>query len=164
MQVAINATVRGRRRKPGAAQRSVTSRKFLRNCLSRSFSRRRTASAAEDRVAEPRIVGLAQVRLELLACPRDMVLVVDPDVPSLGPLVDPSLDVEGEEMVGEDLGVQALGQCSDLSQRSIPHEVERERAAGPIKPARAPVRPCRDRPQPTTRGPAWNPLARFPGR
>ena len=32
-------------------------------------------------------------------------------------------------MVGEDLRVQALGQRSDLAQRSIPYEVEREGAA-----------------------------------
>ena len=55
--------------------------------------------------------------------------------------------LEGEEIVGEDLRVQALGQRSDLAQRSIPYEVERGRAAEPDQ-AGPGVRPPRPSPSP----------------
>ena len=63
---------------------------------------------------------MSQKALELFAGAADVVFVVDPDEPTVGPVVDAGFDPEGQEIVGEDLGVDPLGQCSDLAQRSIP--------------------------------------------
>ena len=65
-------------------------------------------------------------------------------------------------MVGEDLRVQALGQRSDLAQRSIPYEVERRRGEPPDQSMpRRPSAKAEVRPQPTTSWPSLKPLARF---
>ena len=50
----------------------------------------------------------------------EVVFIINPEQPALGPLVDAGLDPERQQVVGEDLGVDTLGQCSDLAQRSIP--------------------------------------------
>ena len=99
------------------------------------------------------VVGPGSDNLQLFAGRADVVFVIDPEEPALGPLVDAGFDPESQEVVGEDLGVDPLGQCSDLAQRSIPSNSITAQAASRSDPAPVRRRDSRDRSQTTTRGP-----------
>ncbi len=51
-------------------------------------------------IAIKRIVGMAQEVSQFVAGPRDLILVIDPQVPTLRQVIDAGLDAESQEVVG----------------------------------------------------------------
>ncbi len=78
------------------------------------------------RIAELRIVGPAQVGLELLPGPGDLVFVEDPNGPAGGVPVQPGFHPQAEQVVLEDLGVEIRGEVADLSQEGSSFEPREE--------------------------------------
>ena len=117
-----------------------------------------------DRFLKARVVGPAQVALQLFAGSCDVVFVIDPQQRALGPLVDAGFDSEGQKVIGEDLGVDPLRQCSDLAQRSIPSNlITAMRRAEATRPRFA-AATIQTLSQITTRGPPAHVIALRPAR
>ena len=108
------------------------------------------------------VVGPAQVALQLFAGACDVVFVVDPEVPALGPLVDAGLHPESQKVVGEDLGVESPWAMFRSGATVNPLEFDHGDAASRIDPASVRRRDPRDHSQTTTRGPPAHPIGPSP--
>ena len=56
----------------------------------------------------------------------EVVLVEDPDLPALGPIINPNFHSLGKKVIAEDPGIEAPGQRADLTQRSFPWQQVRD--------------------------------------